>query len=891
MSIWSRLANVFRKERLIEEIDEELRHHLDEAVAEGRDPVEARKAFGSMLRRREESQDIRLLPWLDALRADVSVGWRRLSKSKATTSAAVLSLGLAIGACAAAFRLADALLLRPLPVDAPERLYVVAHLEAGPDGAINTSDGCDYPLFLSLREAAGGMAELIAISYAERVDLTYGSDQELEKAYRQYVSGWMFGSFGLRPALGRLLTRDDDVNPRAHPYAVLSHEYWTHRFGQDPSIIGRTFRVGDDLYEIVGVAEERFTGTEPGTLTDVFVPATMHPGVSRVDWSWLRAFVRIPRDVDVETVRERLQATFRTVRQETAKQFAGRPRQTVERFLHERIRLEAAAAGVSAMQKDYRRALVALGVLVAIVLLMACANVANLMTAQAAARSHEMALRASIGAGRRRIVQLVVVECALIAGLATAIGTGLAWWSAPLVASLINPPDNPARLPMPADWRILGFGLVLAMVATCLCGLTPALRASATRPMSVLRRGAARPDRRRTMHALIGLQVAFCMLVHIVAGLFVVTFQRLSSEPVGFAAERLLAIDVVAPRARPGSWNEVASHLASVPGVEGVAMSAWPLLSGNTWNAFVSIDGALQERRPSFLTVSPGWAEVMRIPLIDGRDFTADDAYPGVAIVNEAFARQFFDGRNPVGRWFEETPSRGNALPKEAAGTRYRVRIVGLVRDARYQTMREPFPPTVYVPFQSVDAGGVAEPINWGTFMVRTAGPDPMALASVLRREVPRARSEFRVSNVRAQLGLNQSHTVRERLLASLAAFFAAVALLLAGVGLSGVLHYSVIQRRREIGIRLALGASGGDVARRVTMKTGATVVVGALAGLALGLASERYVDALLYQVRVTDAGMLVLPSIAILAVAMLASISAVVRAVRIDPLTMLRED
>lgn len=329
----------------------------------------------------------------------------------------------------------------------------------------------------------------------------------------------------------------------------------------------------------------------------------------------------------------------------------------------------------------------------------------------------------------------------------------------------------------------------------------------------------------------------------------------------------------------------------TVPGVERVAMTSWPLLSGNVWSAFVAIDGVLQQLRPYFLTVSPGWAEVMNIPFVDGRDFRIGDTYPSVAVVNQAFAREYFAGKSPVGEWFEETPSRGDALPKEAEGTRFRVQIVGLVRDARYRTLREPVQPTVYVPFRSIDAKGALESVGWGTFLVRTSAADPLALAPIVRQAVPQARPEFRVSTIRTQTSLNQSHAVRERLLATLAGFFAAVALLLAAIGVCGVLSYSVVHRRREIGIRMALGSTPSDVARQVTVAIFAMVLIGSLVGLALGLSSQRYLASLLYEVTATDPSMLALPGLTMLAVAALAALPPVARAVRTDPVTTLRSD
>ena len=876
MSLWSRIANVFHADRLSREIDAELQSHVAEAVAQGRDPVEARRAFGSPLRRREESRDLRLIPWLDSLRADAVFGWRQIVKRKATSAAAVLSLGLAMGACTAAFRLIDALLLRPLPVAAPERLYDLSRREIGGDGQPGTFDGWAYPVFRQMRAAVNEQAELIAVSYAEHSDLTYRSDQEMEKAYIQYVSGWMFGSFGLRPAAGRLFTENDDREPGAHPYAVLSHDYWTRRFAQDPAVVGRTFRIGDRVYEIVGVAAEHFTGTEPGTMIDIFLPSMMHPSVTRSDSTWHRTLAVLKPGVAVEPIRQNLNAISLAFEQERAKAFTNMSAQSIATYLHQTVMLEPAPTGVSDMQNDNRRALAVLGALVGLVLLIACANVANLMTAQAAARAREMALRVSIGAGRGRLMQLVLVESAVLAFLAAAVGGLFAWWAAPLVAGRINSPDNPARLVLPADWRVLGFGLALTLGVVLLFGLGPALRASAVRPASALKGGDDPHSRRRLMHALIAAQVAFCFLVLFVAGLFANTFARLSHQPTGFSADRLLTLDTVAVRPQPPVlWDQVAGHLRNLPGVERVALAESPLLSGESWNNSISIDGGPpSDDLTYFLKVSPGFIEVMKIPLIDGQDFRAGQTDAGAAIVNNTFARRYFKGESPIGRTFDETLDEGGRIPH---------RIVGLVRDARYSGMREPIPPVAYVPFSAAR--------RRATFIVRTSGSNPMALASMLRREVPRARSEFRVSNIRTQQEIDETHTVRERLLAMLGLFFAGVALLLAGVGLYGVLDYSVLQRRREIGIRMAIGAPAGDVARRVTADIFAAVLVGAAVGWALGMASVRFVDSLLYEVRPTGAGALAVPAFTILATALLAALPAVVRAVRIDPAVVLREE
>ncbi len=396
MSFWSRIANVLRGDRLSREIDEEMQSHIEEAIRQGRDPDEARRAFGSLLRHQEDSRDLKVVAWLDSLRADAIFGWRRLNKRKVTSAAAVFSLALAIGACTSAFRLIDAVLLRPLPVAAPQQLYAVAR-QAPVNGKLQSYNAWAYPDFREMRAAVKDQAELIALSFAEQTDLTFGSDQDFEKAYLQYVSGWTFRTFGLQPVAGRLFTADEDLEPGKYPHAVLSYDYWTRRFGRDPKVIGRTFHlgaaqaggvtIGGGLYEIIGVAEGPFSGTEPGTMTEIFLPTAMYPAFTRNDWTWFRTMARVKPGLAIEPIRAKLDATSHAWEEERAKGFTGLSKESIAKFIDQKVVLEPAAAGSSGLQNNYRLSLVALGVLVALVLLIACANVANLMTAQAAARA------------------------------------------------------------------------------------------------------------------------------------------------------------------------------------------------------------------------------------------------------------------------------------------------------------------------------------------------------------------------------------------------------------------------------------------------------------------------------------------------------------------------
>ena len=890
MSWWSRISNTLRGDRLNREIDEELQSHIEEALAAGRDPNEVHRAFGSVLHTREASHSIRVVGWFESLLADVRFGWRQLCRNKVASLAAVLSLALGIGSCVAAFHLIDALLWRPLPVSNSSKLYVLSRKMIGLYGKPAEDGHWAAPDFQLMREAVKERADLIAISDAERMDITWPIGDDMEKAHVVYASGNMFPLFGLEPALGRLLAPSDDRGSGRDPYAVLSWDYWNRRFGRDPHILGRYLHIGGQTFEVVGVGPRDFTGTEKGTVADVFLPLRMNSLATEDSVTWHRIFLMLKPGVNpvtaLEPLRQHLSAVSRAFQIGCSKCLRGMTQASIDRHLNQTLVFYPAGAGISDLQKDYRRFLGILGLLVILVLLIACVNVANMMTAQAAARSHEMALRISIGAGRRRLVQLILSQSALLALLASILGVLFAAWAAPFVLGLVNPPDNPARLSLSADGRVLLFGFGLIVFVVLLLGLLPALRASAVNPVAALKGGEDPHAPRRLMRGAIGLQVTFCVLVLFLSSLFVTSFRRLQNRPLGFSTDRLLLLETVAEKGQlPVVWNQTAEALRAVPGINSVTISRWPLLGRIMINSSISVNGAPPNPTPAwFLNVSPNWLSTMKIPLVSGRDFLRDDTSPGVAIVNQTFAKTFFPDQDPIGHTFEREANQY----RNVAG---QYKIVGVTPDVPYHDLRESGHAVFYLPFNEIDEKSAPKAVDFATFVIHTDGQNPLALAGSLRQLILQRHNGLRVSNITTQLDLVRDQTIRERLIAMLAAFFAAVALLLAGIGLYAVLNYSVLQRRREIGIRMAIGSPRTSIVRLVTLDTLLTIALGGCAGIILGFGAARYVESLFYQVKATDADMIALPTCALLLTAFIATLPAVLLALRTDPTEILRTE
>jgi putative ABC transport system permease protein len=905
MSWLFRLANVFRSGRLDDDLEDELRFHLEEKtrrlIAEGMPPdaaaQEARRRLGNGLTTRERSRDIKLLPWLDALVRDVRFGCRVLRKDAVVTTAAILSLALAMGACIAAFALIDALILRPLPVASPQRLVYLAYppLESSREpGGENTS--FSYPAFAQFVVASAGRVSLFGFSYQGRPsEFSFGHSGVVEKARGQYASGSMFSQLGLVPAAGRLLGASDDDLAGTHRVAVLSHSFWTRRFAAEPSVIGRWLTFDRKAFQIVGVAPAGFTGVEPGIPTDFWMPLTTYAGAPEALTAggnqWLRIMGRLAPAVSAEDARAALQRAYTNFLRERAKEAPpDTPRDLLARFVRTPLVVHAAPNGLSYLRLDFERPLWILAAVVGLVLLIACSNVANLLTARAAARDREMALRLSIGAGRGRLVQQLLIESAVMSAAACVLGLMFAAVAAPAIVRMLAPGDAPVYLELEASWRLMAFTSLTVTATSLLFGLAPALRASAAAPIGVLKAVGGRViGRVASVRPLVAAQVGFSLAVVFLASLLVASFVRLMTTDMGFtkAGVTLFNIwsDELGERERKDliamnalAWQTL-ERIRQAPGVKDASLSFWGLFEGSAWSTLVKIPGREQDSTEVYyLEVSPGFMRTMGIRLLNGRDFVFGDIEryaaaphgPVPVIVNDAFAQRFFSERRAVGRRFDRVVGRGPAEPQD---------IVGIVANAKYRDVRENNLPTVYLPSRG---------LNGKTLEVRSTA-DPEALARRVRLELSRIDPAIKVTNVIQQSTLVDNTLLRERLLALLSAFFGVVSIVLALIGMYGVLTYTVVQRTREIGIRMALGARQGSVVRSVLGDVGWTTGVGLIAGLACGLALARFVRALLFEVTPFDVMSITLPIAMLLVAAVIAAIPPARRAVRIDPIEALR--
>ncbi len=883
MSWWGRLANVLRSEKLNQDLDDEQRFHIesraDDLEAEGlsrQDALEqASRQFGHRLVLREGSRDVKVLTWLESWARDFVFGVRLLRKDAVVSVAAVVSLGLAIAACTAAFSLIDALILRRLPVREPDRLVFVNHSGSRTD--LRFASLFSYPSFDRVRQAASPQMETFSMSYQSlrQALLPDGGGVE-EKVLTQFVSGNAFDALGVNPSIGRLLGPKDDLNPGAHPVAVISHAFWTRRLGGNPAVLGLWIQVEQKPYQVVGVAQSGFTGAQPGVLTDIWLPNMMSQPESLTNphWNWLQIWGRLAPGVQRSAVQPIAFAALASIDDPDTP--GGKPQD--QQRAESSIDIVDASTGLSQVRQDFQRPLFALAALIGLVLLIACSNVANLLLARGAARRREMALRASIGAGRGRLLQQALVESAVLTLAAAGIGVLGAIVTAPLVVGMLTTNENPVYLDARLDWRVLVFVVALGCVTTVFFGLVPALRASATTPGETIAHGDRRQTARPGMaRSLVVAQIGFSLMVLFVASLLLRSFDRLLSVDLGFSPERVTLLSVEARERLEGVQardvgRRLLEHAQSLPGVESASVSGWALFRGWSNGGSVEIPGRgpAQTRR---LSVSAAFFRTMEVRILDGREFVPRDVDaidPIPVVVNDAFARKYLPGGRAIGSRLTTT-SRGRPVSYE---------VVGVAADARDGSVRGEIGPYLFLPIGDAD----------GTVEIRSSIP-PGTLAGYLRKELPLVHPSLRLVDVTRQTSLVGNTLLREKLLAVLSGFFAALGLLLAAVGLYGVLSYTVVRRTREIGIRLALGAQPGAVMRSIAGRIAVATFVGVVAGLAGGVYFARFVETFLYETEALSLSSVALPIVGLLIVAAIATWSPIRRAIRVDPAEALRTD
>ena len=678
-------------------------------------------------------------------------------------------------------------------------------------------------------------------------------------------------------------------------WQVLSHSFWMRRFGGDPNVIGHRVTLERRSYQIVGVARSGFTGVEPGIRTDFWIPLTSNadgPSFSDEGWHWFKVIGRLEQGHSAEQVRGVMQSVLAAFRREqvAARWKPGMPTAGRDRYLGAQMVVRSASNGMSDLRLSFERPLWILAVVVGLVLLLACSNLANLMLARGAARTREMALRLSIGAGRGRLVQQLLVEAAAISCAAVLLGAVFAAIAAPTIVSLLAPASAPAYLDLRVDWRVLSFIAVLGILATVTFGLVPALRASSASPIDALKSGGRQSTRATLLRPLVATQMAFSLTVVVVAGVLLISFAKLTSVDIGFEPGGVTLVSIELADPEQGAQGRAAAlmlldQVRAIPDVASASISQWPLMSGAGWSGWVRIPGRPpDDREVYFLEVTPGFFDTMRTRLLSGRDLSKQDFdSPGSVVVNETFSRTYFEAASAVGRSFvrpDGTPAGPVDVPQQ---------VVGLVADAKYNDVREVTPPIVYMPIRGPRPGDEMT-MRSGTMEIRSTLSEAR-LSTAIRAAAARVSPRMKVTNVTSQSALVTNTMLRERLLAILAGFFALVSLSLAAVGLYGVLSFSVVQQTREIGIRVALGATARSVVGGVLGGVGGYIAAGMIAGLAAGLWMSRFLSAVLYDVQPGDPWTVALPVLLLLAVALVASLLPARQAAAVDPIVALRDE
>ncbi|MPY90490.1 MAG: FtsX-like permease family protein [Luteitalea sp.] len=892
-----RLRALFRRATMEEELDEELSYHLERDIqrhiARGMSPDEARSAvrrgFGNVEALKEESRDARGIRLVEDLLADLRYALRVLHRSPGFAAVAVLTIALGMGANTAIFTIVDAILLKTIPVHEPGQLFFLDVV--GSDG---NQGAPPYPAFERLRDHSQSFSGMAAFASRE---LALTIDGRAERASGQVASASYFDVLGVEAVLGRTFEPSDErLDP---PVAVLSYHYWQRRFGGDPNIVGKTVgytgerstsegqeRTEDRALTIVGVTPPEFFGLSLGHRVDVTIPITVVSAEQRRDshYWWLGAVARLEPGLSPERAHAEIDPIWEGFIRDAG--FSAEERD------FDGIELTPASRGDSFLRNQFSKPLLLLTGIVGLVLLIACTNIANLLLARATARRREFAVRMAIGASRFRLVRQLLAESLLLFATGSAVGLLFAGWGVRALARFFAVGRSPILLDLQLDLRVLFFTAALCLITGILFGLVPALRAARVEPYADIKDGVGRAASARLRlpvgRVLVVCQVTLSLVLLVGAGLFAHTLSNLKALDLGFRPANVLTLDIEPLESRyphqslPTLWTSILDRVRTLPGVRSASLSRHTPLSGTSYGTGVNLLGVEHDQHMFYNEVSPEYFETMGIPLRLGRTFTSRDGptTPRVAILNETAARSYFGDRNPLGARVETSRFESSG---EVYGGVYSV--IGTVGDSKHLRARDEAPPLLYVPvLQSV------QPLGFPTLAVR-ATADAASLIDAVRRQIREIGPAIFVTNI-AMMEEQVDHVfVRERLVAMLSGGFGILGLLLAAIGLHGVMAYTVVRRTSEIGIRMALGASATAVSWQVVREALIMASIGVAIGLPLSLLAARAAASLLFGVQPTDAATLSVSASVLLVVATIAAYLPARRAARIDPMVALRHE
>lgn len=896
------LKNMKDRERLHREMAEEMQAHVDARTEElklrGVPEYEARRQaalrFGSPAAIREEGFAARVSPWLETIWQDLRYASRSVRKAPGLYGVSFVSLTLAIAANIALFSILNALIFRPLPVKDPSTLISLSYRIPGETNRY--SESANVPLFEQFRERAKGQAELLIVGGPNLTQIRTTPGGPIERVTLQFLSGATFPLLGVEATLGRVFSGEEDKTIGSSPYAVLGYDYWQRRFGGDPNVIGRKIQQGATVYEVIGVASKDFFGTDVGKVTDIWLPATMYNPIAftNANFYWFRILGRLNPEVSRESLTVALQPVYANFLEERIKEDTRNDPQRAEKTRSRKLQVDDASTGASMMRRQFREPVILVCGVAALVLLIACVNVAGLFLAKASQRTKEMAMRTSLGAARARLVRQMLTESALLGLASAAVGALIANFLAQWLVSVISSERDPVQLVMNVDWRMALFGAGVCLAVTILFGMAPALRASHISPAQAVKEGSSISAPLRTGRGFVVAQVVLAFVLVAVGLAFGLSFRNLIQKDLGFDPSQLLLAQFTMagePKEQATAssvWHPLRHRLEQMPGVQTVAFSFWPVFAYTSMTNSIILPGTPPSSDSEIIMpVSDGYFAAMNTRILMGRDFTEAEIQRDasrVCIVNDAFVRKYLKTDNPLGQRvaiFGDAGPEHEKLPfneKTKLPPVFR-EVIGVTVNARYESMREDPRPIIYLP---------AHKRNEYSYVIR-ANTDEATLAATLRDTAQEVNANLELMRVERQARLVEDTLIRDRMLAGLGGAFGMLGLLLAAIGLFALLNYSVATRTKEIGVKMALGATQGLIVGGVWRSLFLMVGIGLALGSVAAYPLLRLAESLLFEVKPTDPAVGIGAALLFLGVALIAGTLPALRAARVSPTVALR--